>query len=307
MTGPVDTFREAAPLLRRPFTPAAVRFKPQAVLGDGKGVLCVAYIDARLVIERLNLIVPHLWHDSYRPVGDGLMWCDLTIDAITRSDVGEGTGKALVSDALKRAAVHFGVGVSLYAIPQQRIWATDARGSLVTLWRKSNGKGWDARLEDAGHAHLRRVYSTWLDEHGTSAFGAPLDHGDVDDHQGDPDTDPTPADKAQVVDQRTGEIVDPAEQQFREQQFRESQLRESLVSACRQALDTGVWTLHDLRAQLEQAGATSISSVRAAVASMPRGQAERLHATISDLLAAHADRQATEFEQRAMSPEGTVA
>jgi hypothetical protein len=207
---PCETFREAAQHLRRPFTPAAVKFKPQSVLGDdGKGVLCVAYIDARLVYERLNLVMPHLWRDDYRAVGDGLMWCDLTVDGITRKDVGEGKGKALVSDALKRAAVHFGVGVSLYAIPQQRIWkdTSGSSGKLVSIWAagtKQNGKPkFDARIEDAGQAHLRNVYEHWLEVVGIKAFGQPLDHGDVIDAQGDADAEPS-------VDQSTGEVTQGA-------------------------------------------------------------------------------------------------
>jgi hypothetical protein len=68
---PCDSFKAAARHLRRPFTPAAVRFKVQATWPKDKptGGLIVAYIDARLVTERLNLVVPHLWADAYRPVG----------------------------------------------------------------------------------------------------------------------------------------------------------------------------------------------------------------------------------------------
>jgi hypothetical protein len=183
---PLGSFREAAQDLRRPFTPEAVKWKPKQVLGDGKGVMCVAYIDARLVIERLNLILPERWHDEYRSVGNGQMWCDLTVDGITRSDVGEGQGKALVSDAFKRAAVKFGVGVSLYATPQ--IWINEG-AKLVTVWQsgqKPNGKTkYDARLEDAGDAMLRDRYAQWLDRAGRAAFGVPLDHGDAPAAQGD--------------------------------------------------------------------------------------------------------------------------
>lgn len=184
------SLKEAIPELRRPFTPAAVKFKPQSVLGEGKGVLCVAYIDARLAGERLNHIVPDDWSSTFRPVGDGLMWCDLTVCGTTRSDVGEGKGKALVSDALKRAAVHFGVGVSLYAIPQQRIWVNQGR-DLVSVWKsgtKPNGKDkYDAKIEDAGHAHLVAQYGRWLEQAGVQAFGEPLDHGDTPDSAGEPE------------------------------------------------------------------------------------------------------------------------
>jgi hypothetical protein len=179
---PVDSFREAAVLLRRPFTPAAVKFKVQSTAGDR--AMIVSYIDARLVVERLNLIVPHLWHDEYAAIDQRTMLCRLTVDGITRQDVGEGQGKGLYSDALKRAAVKFGIGVSLYSIPRQWLAVTD-RGTDTTLKKGRNGP----ILTDANEAHLRGLYARWLDSHGKGAFGEPLDHGDQDGSQGDTEAD----------------------------------------------------------------------------------------------------------------------
>lgn len=178
---PVDSLREAVALLRRPFTPQAVKFKVQATWEGG--ALVVSYIDARLAIERLNLIVPHLWSQIYEPTNTGLMWCHLTVDGITRSDVGEEVGnkKGLVSDALKRAAVHFGVGVSLYALPKLRVYEKDGH-----LKRAGEDK---YRLTPNGETHCRGLYESWLDTIGTQAFGAPLDHGDADDSIGDAEVD----------------------------------------------------------------------------------------------------------------------
>lgn len=176
---PLDSFREAATHLRRPFTPAAVKFKVQATWPTGG--LIVAYIDARLVVERLNLIVPDRWADEYQTIGSGLMWCHLTVDGITRKDVGEGQGKGLVSDALKRAAVKFGVGVSLYAIPKMMLNVSD--GHLKP--RKDT-----LELTPSGETHVRNLYAAWLDVHGRQAFGGPLDHGDSEQAQGDTEVEP---------------------------------------------------------------------------------------------------------------------
>jgi hypothetical protein len=179
---PVDSFRDAAKHLRRPFTRAAVKFKVQATFPKANPTrgLIVAYIDARLAVERLNLVVPHLWFDEYQSVGNMLM-CRLTVDGITRHDIGEGyQGKGLYSDALKRAAVKFGVGVSLYAIPQTFLNVSD--GHL-----KEVGQG-DRRslvLTPNGESRCRDIYGLWLDSIGTQAFGEPLDHGDVEGSQGD--------------------------------------------------------------------------------------------------------------------------
>lgn len=202
---PCDSFKDAAPHLRRPFTSAAVKFKVQAAWPKDNPTagLIVAYIDARLVFDRLNLLVPHLWHDAYRPVGQGQMWCDLTIDGITRSDVGEGVGKGLVSDALKRAAVHFGIGVSLYAIPKMNL--TVDSGALK---QKRTNKGLTLELLPRGEQILRDAYDHWLDVHGATAFGTPLDHGDAPDAQGDHEADAAPVPEG--VDPATGEVT-PAE------------------------------------------------------------------------------------------------
>lgn len=199
---PVDSFKDAAPHLRRPFTPAAVKFKVQATWPDGG--LIVAYIDARLVVERLNLIVPHLWHDAYRPLGGGQMWCDLTIDGITRSDVGEGAGKGLVSDALKRAAVRFGIGVSLYATPSLML-------NNPHLKRKERGGKETVTINGDGMRVVRATYTAWLEQHGTKAFGEPLDHGDVDGAQGDHEADapdvPAPAREAGLREDMAASLV----------------------------------------------------------------------------------------------------
>jgi hypothetical protein len=208
---PVDSFLLGARHLRRPFTAAAVKFKVQAVWpkDDPTGGLIVAYIDARLAVERLNLVMPHLWHDAYRPVGSGQMWCDLTVDGITRSDVGEGVSKGLVSDALKRAAVKFGIGVSLYAIPKMILNASDG-----TLKQKQTRDGKTLELTPKGEALLRTMYTAWLDQHGRQAFGEPLDHGDVEDAQGDPVEVPP------GVDAQTGEVTEsidtPSDAQMKE-------------------------------------------------------------------------------------------
>jgi Rad52/22 family double-strand break repair protein len=187
---PVDSLREAAPYLRRPFTPEAIKFKVQTVFSGASGCLVVAYIDARLVIERLNLVVPDMWHAHYERIdGTKLAWCHLAITdredfratSVTRSDIGEGQGrsegqqvKAMISDALKRAAVHFGVGVSVYALPQITLNADQPH-----VRKKKMAKGDTLVLTDHGHAKLREGYAKWLTEkpHG---FGEPLSHGDVE-------------------------------------------------------------------------------------------------------------------------------
>lgn len=190
---PVNSYREAAPLLRQPFTPAAVKFKVQATWPkeNPNGALIVCYIDARLAVERLNKVCPQLWSDAYSPVDAKTMWCHLTVDGITRSDVGEGEKKGLVSDALKRAAVKFGVGVSLYATTKIILNLKDDHLKTVRT-----SKGPSLALTPSGEQRCRDIYSKWLKDHGEQAFGEPLDHGDVEeavgDHEADGPTEPAP-------------------------------------------------------------------------------------------------------------------
>src|SRR3954462_15268110 len=93
--------------LRRPFTPDAVRFKIQSggvnKRGEKSKALIGAYIDARLVIERLNHVVGLDWSTAYQKVAGGLA-CQLPVLGTTRTDVGvaesgaAGGIKALYSD-----------------------------------------------------------------------------------------------------------------------------------------------------------------------------------------------------------------
>jgi hypothetical protein len=178
---PVDSLRDAIPQLRRPFTPEAIRFKVQTVFKGNSGCLVVAYIDARLVSDRLNAVCPDAWSAEYQPVdGTKLMICRLRVFDVTRQDVGEspkGMSKDLFSDSLKRAAVHFGVGVSVYALPQITLWMKDSRGRLE---ERPSKNGPTLTLTEKGHMDLRGGYRKWLDEHGRANFGEELGHGDVE-------------------------------------------------------------------------------------------------------------------------------
>lgn len=169
--------KETLTELRRPFEPAAVKFKGQSADQDGANALVVPYIDARLVIERLNAVVGGDWSQTYEVVQSG-MWCHLTVCGETRPDFGSGyQGKGLVSDALKRAGVQFGIGVSIYASPS--LWIPKGPQCSISV----SGEGGKRRvrifLKDPGKAAAAKIYADWLESHGKKAFGEPLGHGDV--------------------------------------------------------------------------------------------------------------------------------
>lgn len=176
-------------ILRAPFTPEAVMWKVQTnpkqrQNGWGKGV-AACFIDARLVSERLNHAVgDDGWQSAHRDLrqlqsGEGFAFsveCTLAVGKAAHSDVGYGSGKdpevalkGAYSDALKRAAVHFGIGASLYAVPKQWLDVGQLKqmGNSFVMPRETE-------------AQLRRNYAQWVMQPAVvERFGRPIDHGEL--------------------------------------------------------------------------------------------------------------------------------
>lgn len=184
---PVESLDEALPHLRRPFAPAAVKWKIQTATNNNRAGIVVAHIDARLVIERLNLVAGGQWHDSYDQFA-GAMRCRLAVLGGVREDVGLGSDqKAQVSDALKRAGVKYGIGVSIYALAQVYMEVGGGPNKLGTRKRfDQKKKDWievpDLRAEN--REWLAEKYAEWLTTPRGQQFGEPLEHGDELDAQG---------------------------------------------------------------------------------------------------------------------------
>jgi hypothetical protein len=122
--------KQVAAALAAPFDPSEVKFKPAVV--SGSRALALPYVDARVIQDRLDEVLGVCgWQDEYDVLPDGSVVCKLRckIDGewVTKTDVGgpseqpdEGDRrKAAFSDALKRAAVKFGIGRYLYRLPSQ--------------------------------------------------------------------------------------------------------------------------------------------------------------------------------------------
>ncbi len=114
--------------LSAPFAVGEVKFKPQSVKGNR--ALALAYIDCRVIQDRLDDVLGvENWMDEYEILADGSVMCRLKLklsgEWVTKSDVGSPSEqpdggdrlKAAFSDALKRAAVKFGIGRYLYRLP----------------------------------------------------------------------------------------------------------------------------------------------------------------------------------------------
>lgn len=118
-----------AAALAAPFDAGEVKFKPAVV--SGNRALALAYVDARVIQDRLDDVLGVMgWQDSYKVLPDGSVMCRLRLKIgeqwVTKVDVGGQSEqpdggdrtKAAFSDALKRAAVKFGVARYLYRLPQ---------------------------------------------------------------------------------------------------------------------------------------------------------------------------------------------
>ena len=124
--------------LKQPFPERWVQWKVQTTNRDKTRGLVVAYVDARMLMARLDEVVgPAGWSDEYtvlaQPGEHGEEWvvsCKLTIGGITKQDVGSGLGiKAAFTDAFKRVCVKFGLGRYLYFLPS--VWVDlDERGNF---------------------------------------------------------------------------------------------------------------------------------------------------------------------------------
>lgn len=149
--------------LTDPFEFADVDYRIGATTQAKDRGMLVFYIDARAVMDRLDAYTAQhegTWWTSYAPLADGKhIECQLTVQmpvgealtAVTRCDVGEpsegmgDTVKGAYSDALKRAAVQFGVGRYLYGLGE----------TWVPIEPGPNGRG---RLTDASRTAARKYY-----------------------------------------------------------------------------------------------------------------------------------------------------
>jgi hypothetical protein len=150
--------------LGAPFDPKDVKFKPQMVKNNR--CLAMAYIDARLIQDRLDSVLGvENWEDAYRILPDGSVMCRLRIKLgerwISKTDVGSPSEqpdlgdrlKAAFSDALKRAAVKFGIGRYLYRLPAQWVDYDPVRKQIVQppplpAFALPNGKAQAARAAE---------------------------------------------------------------------------------------------------------------------------------------------------------------
>lgn len=159
--------------LREPFPAESVKWKPQVIARDGRRAMAVAYIDARDVQDRLDAVAGGDWHSRMTVIDNGHVLCELTVMGTTRSDVGDCDGasdrvdplKGATSDALKRAAVSFGIARYLYSLPLAWVDYDERRGLLeipeLPQWALPDAeKRANARPADAPRTRQRPAVAT---------------------------------------------------------------------------------------------------------------------------------------------------
>lgn len=116
--------------LRKPFASEKIKWRVGATTNDKKRGLALAYVDSRVVMERLdNVCGVENWQKKYSFGNNGEIICAIGIkieDNWVWKSGGAGQTdfeaiKGGLSDAFKRAAVSWGIGRYLYELPT--IWA----------------------------------------------------------------------------------------------------------------------------------------------------------------------------------------
>lgn len=143
--------------LSAPFPEAAIHWRVQGKPFERNGkqsAMALAYLDARDVMDRLDAACgPENWQTEYHETAKGRLICKLSIRIndqwVTKSDGAGDTDvegeKGAISDALKRAAVSWGIGRYLYRLesPWVACEVSDKgawRKWLEDPWAKVKGK-----------------------------------------------------------------------------------------------------------------------------------------------------------------------
>jgi len=143
-------------VLTAPVTIHEVEWRLQQQTKDGQKIIVVPYITNRCVMQRFDEQFGWAgWQNEIKEIEGGFL-CTITAvlpggEIVRKTDGASRTGiepvKGGISDAMKRAAVQFGLGRSLYDFPRVMIQTTDkyipdwATPLLDKLVEKINGGG----------------------------------------------------------------------------------------------------------------------------------------------------------------------
>lgn len=157
-----ETGQELFDALCQPFPASHVEWRVGSTNAEKTKGLPLCYIDARAVMDRLDSICgPENWQCNYTQTGNGSIVCNLGIrvpggDWIWKADGAGATDfegeKGMLSDALKRAAVRWGIGRYLY--------------ELKAKWVPIEQRGKSHFIPDAELAKLKEFYEDEINKLG---------------------------------------------------------------------------------------------------------------------------------------------
>ncbi|WP_338871667.1 Rad52/Rad22 family DNA repair protein [Spirosoma sp. SC4-14] len=121
-------------VLTAPLTPQEIEWRVQSQTKDGQKIVAVPYITNRCVMQRFDDQFGWAgWQNEIKEIEGGFL-CTITAilpggEIVQKTDGASRTSvepvKGGISDAMKRAAVQFGLGRSLYEFPRVLIQTTD--------------------------------------------------------------------------------------------------------------------------------------------------------------------------------------
>lgn len=135
--------------------PMPYKWRVQSFSTHKPEATCVAYIDARDTMERLDSVCVYGWHRRHVEI-KGHIYCEIGVvmpdgSVLWRADCGVESNtdaeKGESSDSFKRAGVNFGIGRFLYDLDIVRLPANEAKTKNPVNWPfvvDANGKKvWD--------------------------------------------------------------------------------------------------------------------------------------------------------------------
>lgn len=147
------------------FPKDSISWRAQSLTKDGDKAMALAYIDARDVMDRLDDVCGSAdWQDRYEFHGARTV-CYLSIrvdnEWITKAD-GAGDSdveaeKGAISDALKRAAVKWGIGRYLYDLPAPWVPCESYERNGKKYWKRWTADPWGfVKGHQASAAQMKR-------------------------------------------------------------------------------------------------------------------------------------------------------
>ncbi|WP_375413060.1 Rad52/Rad22 family DNA repair protein [uncultured Bradyrhizobium sp.] len=154
-----ETAQDLFDALCAPFAAEEIEWRVGSTTTDKSKGMAWAYIDARAVMDRLDGVCgPENWQCNYSPAPGNSIICNIGVrmpggDWIWKADGAGATDvegeKGMLSDALKRAAVRWGVGRYLYEMKSPWVELEEGRNGRAGPIKVSERKKLDETHDEA--------------------------------------------------------------------------------------------------------------------------------------------------------------